>query len=40
MAAKQMESPKEMLAQWDVSVELGVTFQPVRNGGGLWSISP
>lgn len=40
VAAKQMESLQEMLAQRDVFVELGVKFQSIRNYGGLWSITP
>jgi hypothetical protein len=38
--AKQMDSFREMLAQRDVFVGLGVKFQPIRNYTGLWSISP
>ncbi len=38
--AKQMDSLREMLAQRDVFVSLGVKFQPIRNYTGLWSISP
>ena len=38
-AAKQMDTLKAMLAQRDVFVGLGVTFQPIRNYSGLWSIS-
>lgn len=39
-AAKQMDTLKEMLAQRDVFVGLGVKFQPIRNYSGLWSIAP
>jgi hypothetical protein len=39
-AAKQMDTLKEMLAQRDIFVGLGVKFQPIRNYGGLWSIAP
>jgi hypothetical protein len=39
-AARQMDSLREMLAQRDVFVGLGVKFQPIRNYSGLWSITP
>jgi hypothetical protein len=39
-AAKQMETLREMLAQRDIFVGLGVKFQPIRNYSGLWSITP
>lgn len=39
-AALQMNVLPEMLAQRDVFVALGVTFQPIRNYSGLWSIQP
>jgi len=39
-AAKQMDTLQEMLAQRDVFVGLGVKFQPIRNYGGLWAITP
>ena len=39
-AAGQMNTLKEMLAQRDIFVELGVRFQPIRNYAGLWSIAP
>ncbi len=39
-AAQQMNTLKEMLAQRDIFVSLGVTFQPARNYSGLWSIAP
>ncbi len=39
-AAQQISTLKEMLAQRDIFVGLGVTFQPVRNYSGLWSIDP
>jgi hypothetical protein len=39
-AAKQMDTLREMLAQRDVFVSLGVKFQPIRNYSGLWSITP
>lgn len=39
-AAKQMDELAEMLAQRDSFLELGVTFQPIRNYRGLWSITP
>lgn len=39
-AAKQMESLREMLAQKDVFVDLGVKFQPIHNYSGLWSVTP
>jgi hypothetical protein len=38
--ASQMDTLQEMLAQRDVFVALGVTFQPIRNYTGLWSITP
>ena len=37
-AARQMDTLKEMLAQRDIFVSLGVKFQPIRNYLGLWSI--
>jgi hypothetical protein len=37
-AALQMNTLPEMLAQRDTFVELGVTFQPIHNYSGLWSI--
>jgi len=39
-AAQQMNTLQEMLAQRDIFVALGVTFQPIRNYSGLWSIEP
>jgi len=39
-AAQQMNTLKEMLAQRDILLALGVQFQPVRNYSGLWSINP
>ena len=39
-AAQQMDSLREMLAQRDIFVGLGVKFQPIRNYAGLWSIAP
>lgn len=39
-AAQQMNILKEMLAQRDIFVALGVKFQPIRNYCGLWSINP
>jgi hypothetical protein len=39
-AAKQMDTLAEMLAQRDVFEALGVTFRPIRNYSGLWSITP
>ncbi len=39
-AAQQMNTLKEMLAQRDIFVALGVRFQPIRNYFGLWSIAP
>jgi hypothetical protein len=38
-AAKQMDTLKEMLAQRDIFLDLGVKFQPIRNYTGLWSIT-
>ena len=38
-AAQQMNTLKEMLAQRDIFVALGVKFQPIRNYSGLWSIN-
>jgi hypothetical protein len=39
-AAQQMNTLKEMLAQRDIFVSLGVKFQSLRNYSGLWSINP
>lgn len=39
-AAQQMDTVKEMLAQRDIFVALGVKFQAIRNYSGLWSIDP
>ncbi len=39
-AAEQMNTLREMLAQRDIFVALGVKFQPIRNYAGLWSIEP
>ncbi len=39
-ASHQMDTLKEMIAQRDVFVALGVKFQPIRNYSGLWSIHP
>ena len=39
-AAKQMDTLREMQAQRDIFVGLGVKFQPIRNYSGLWSIAP
>lgn len=39
-AAEQMNTLKEMLAQREIFVALGVKFQPIRNYSGLWSIEP
>ncbi len=39
-AARQMNTLKEMLAQRDIFVALGVKFQPIRNYSGLWSVDP
>lgn len=37
-AAQQMDTLREMLAQRDIFVALGVRFQPIRNYAGLWSM--
>ena len=39
-AVRQMDTLREMLAQRDICLGLGVKFQPVRNYSGLWSIAP
>jgi len=39
-AALQMNTLAAMLAQRDAFVTLGVTFQPIRNYSGLWSVQP
>jgi len=39
-AAQQMNTLKEMLAQRDIFVALGVKFHDIRNYSGLWSIDP
>ena len=36
--ALQMDALAEMAAQRDIFVALGVTFQPIRNYSGLWSL--
>jgi hypothetical protein len=38
-AAQQMDTLREILAQRDVFLGLGVKFQPIRNYSGLWSIT-
>ena len=38
-AAEQMDTLREMLAQRDIFLGLGVKFQPIRNYSGLWSIA-
>jgi hypothetical protein len=37
-AAKKMDTLKEMAAQRDIFINLGVKFQPIRNYSRLWSI--
>jgi hypothetical protein len=38
-AAQQMDTLREMLAQRDIFLGLGVKFEPIRNYPGLWSIT-
>lgn len=39
-AAEQMNTLREMLAQRDAFVALGVKFQPIQTYSGLWAIEP